>query len=362
MPLTERDYDLLSLYIDDALTPPERRAVESRLASDAEYRAELDALRQTIALVKSLPEMVAPRDLRLTPKMAADVLAELKAAQPAPRPRRTVIQTLTTFAAAAASLVLVLAGALTLMRPGTIDQPATVAVADVMLTEEISTETPTLKLDEDTSTGMLLPQATPMPYATGGFGGDVDPAADTAMMQEAAPTGEMDLFSAVPAPVTAAGEEPPTEVQEEQEAPGDAAGSAAFMSIASATAPATSTLSFPGAVGRTDVTATPDAETANRTMAMPPSTFVAATPSPAATEAALAEMAVLPTMTLESAAEVIETVVADAGDDRAAQDEAQNLEEAAPITEPSSPILGFALVIAGIALGVVALILMVRTG
>ena len=82
MPLTERDYDLLSLYIDDALTPPERRAIESRLASDAEFRAELDALRQTIALVKSLPEMVAPRDLRLTPKMAAEVLAELKAAAP----------------------------------------------------------------------------------------------------------------------------------------------------------------------------------------------------------------------------------------------------------------------------------------
>jgi hypothetical protein len=110
-----------------------------------------------------------------------------------------------------------------------------------------------------------------------------------------------------------------------------------------------------------EVTPTQDPETANRTMAMPPSTFVPnATAQP--TEAALVEMATVPTMTLEPAAEVIETVVAEAGDDRAAQDEAQELEEAAPITEPSSPILGFALVIAGIALGVVALILMVRTG
>jgi hypothetical protein len=264
---------------------------------------------------------------------------------------------LTTFAAAAASLVLVLAGALTLMRPGMVDQPATVAVADVMLTEESSTETPTLKLDEDTSTGMLLPQATPMPYATGGFGGDVDPAADTAMMQEAAPTGEVDLFSAVPAPVIEAGDQPPTDAQEELEAPGDAADSAAFMSAASPTAAPSTTLAFPGAVGRIAATATGEASAENRALTMPP-----ATPSPALTEVALAEMAVLPTMTLESAAQMIETVVAESGDDRAAQDEAQDLEEAAPITEPSSPILGFALVIAGIALGVVALIMVVRTG
>jgi hypothetical protein len=73
-------------------------------------------------------------------------------------------------------------------------------------------------------------------------------------------------------------------------------------------------------------------------------------------------MVAVPTMTAEPAAEVIETVVADTGDDRDAQDEAQDLTERAPITETSSPILGFALVIAGIALGVVALIMVVRTG
>jgi hypothetical protein len=290
--------------------------------------------------------------------MAAEVLAELKAAAPVRKPRPTIIYRLTTFAAAAASLVLVFAGALTLLQQNRPQQ--TMAVADVMLTEETSTETPTLKLDEDTSTGMVMPQATPMPYATGGFGGGtIDPAADTTMMQEAAPTSEMDLFSAVPAPVTAAGEEPPTEVQEEQEAPGDAA---TFMAAASPTAVATTTLAFPGAVGRTDLTAvavTEEAGPGSRTFSVAPPATLALTPAP--TEAALAEMSMLPTMTVEPAARMIETAVADSGDDRVAQEEAQDLTERAPVTEPSSPVLGFALVIAGIALGVAALIMMMRT-
>lgn len=352
MPLTERDYDLLSLYIDDALTPPERRAVESRLASDIELRAELDALRQTIALLKSLPEMVAPRDLRLTPKIAADSLAELKSAQPAARPRRTVVQMLTTFAAAAASLVLVLAGALTLMQPqmptGT---SATVAVADVMLTEKISTETPILETDADTSTGMILRQATLVPDATDGFGGAVDPMMDMAEM-EMDSTGVTDIFSAVPAPVVAPQDEPPGTVQEEAEAPGDSA----FMP-GTPRPPMTPTLSAVGSVGHLELTATEDAGLSSRTFAVAPPGALDVTP--ALTEGALAEMS-MPPATLDSAAEIIETAVADTEEDRAVQNEAVEQAEAAPITEPSSPILGFGLIIVGIALGVVALIMVVR--
>lgn len=365
MPLTERDYDLLSLYIDDALTPPERRAIESRLASDAEFRAELDALRQTIALVKSLPEMVAPRDLRLTPKMAADVLAELKAAQPVRKTRPTLIYRLTTIAAAAASLVLVLAGALTLLQPGmsqrpamTADTGATVAVAELIQTEEVSTETPTLKTDDDgTSMGLMLPQGTLEPFATGGFGGAGEQTTDTAMMQEAA-TGEPDVAfqSAVPAPVMTDSEEPPAIMMEEMEAPGDAADETGAANSPAPTATFASTLAAVGSVGRIDLAATEDAFAANRAFAATlPGTLLPAT-------SAIPTQAALPMMTPEPAPRALETVVADTGDDRAAQDNPQDLVERAPITETSSPILGFALVIAGLALGVVALIMVVRTG
>ena len=368
MPLTERDYDLLSLYIDDALTPPERRAVESRLASDAEFRAELDALRQTIALVKSLPEMVAPRDLRLTPKMAAAVMAELKAAQPTAKKRSSIVYRLTTFAAAAASLVLVLAGALTLLQPqmqtGT---SATVAVADVMLV----TETPTgtlpsrTKTDETaTSTGVIILDGTLMPYATGGFGGGADDPANTTLMHaEPIATLENDPFSAMPAPVVAPEDAPPGILQEEAEAPGDAA-DAAFMTAPSATAAATATLVFPGAVENMETSATEDIDSASRTFALPPGTPTAAgTPAPTDTEVLeMAGMAAEPTMTLEPAAEVIETVVADVEDDRDAQADTRDLTEAAPITETSSPLLGILLIIMGLSLGVVALVMVLRGG
>ena len=60
------DVERLTLWVDDQLDweAIDDSAVESRLAADAELRAELEALRRTIALVRTMPEMVAPRDLR----------------------------------------------------------------------------------------------------------------------------------------------------------------------------------------------------------------------------------------------------------------------------------------------------------
>lgn len=186
MPLTDRDYDLISLYIDDALTPTERRAVESRLATDAAFRAEHEAIRQTIQLIKAMPEMIAPRDLRLTPEMAADILAEPR---PAPAVRRATptrsLRMWTTFASAAASLVLVLAGALTLLRPPV---PETNIMSVAMVSDvpdersRTAASTPTEKLDEGFTLGAVSqPAATMMPYElagtpppTGGMGSGVD--------------------------------------------------------------------------------------------------------------------------------------------------------------------------------------------
>lgn len=118
MPLNDRDYDLLSLYINDALTPDEQRDVESRLASDAEMREELAALRQTVSLINGMPEMVALRDLRLSPAMVADTLAGYAEPRPVVRTRVSAMRILTNFAAAAASFVLVMAGVFTLTQPG----------------------------------------------------------------------------------------------------------------------------------------------------------------------------------------------------------------------------------------------------
>lgn len=63
--LTDLDYDLLSAYIDDALTESERTALELRLQSEPELRSELDELRATVTLLNNLPTLKAPRDFTL---------------------------------------------------------------------------------------------------------------------------------------------------------------------------------------------------------------------------------------------------------------------------------------------------------
>jgi hypothetical protein len=68
--LTDLDYDLLSAYIDDALTESERTALESRLQSEPELRGELDELRATVTLLNNLPTLKAPRDFTLDARYA----------------------------------------------------------------------------------------------------------------------------------------------------------------------------------------------------------------------------------------------------------------------------------------------------
>lgn len=63
-------YDLLSAYLDDAVTEPERAQVEQAVAKSPETAAELESLRQTVALLAELPPMPAPRPFTLS---AADV-------------------------------------------------------------------------------------------------------------------------------------------------------------------------------------------------------------------------------------------------------------------------------------------------
>ena len=68
--LTDQDYELLSAYIDDALTEGERATLDGRLRAETELRRELEALRGTVALLNALPARKAPRDFTLDARMA----------------------------------------------------------------------------------------------------------------------------------------------------------------------------------------------------------------------------------------------------------------------------------------------------
>jgi len=95
--------ELLSAYLDDQLSTEERARLEAQLATDPALRAELDALRQTVALVHDLPPVPLPRNfiLPVQPRPAPSI-----------QPRRTWVAPLMTAATALAALlfVIVLAG------------------------------------------------------------------------------------------------------------------------------------------------------------------------------------------------------------------------------------------------------------
>jgi anti-sigma factor RsiW len=73
-----RDFDLvpdmLSGYLDDELTAPERAAVEARLSVSAEWRDELEEVRAARDAVRSLPARDAPEGFwtRVTTAVEAD--------------------------------------------------------------------------------------------------------------------------------------------------------------------------------------------------------------------------------------------------------------------------------------------------
>ncbi|MCK6578503.1 MAG: hypothetical protein L6Q98_10405 [Anaerolineae bacterium] len=101
---TQDDLELLNAYIDGALNDQERAALDARLQDEPALRREYESLRATAELLRALPTLRSPRDLTLT-----------RAAARSARVYRLPTAAIS-FASAAASILLILAG-LTVMRP-----------------------------------------------------------------------------------------------------------------------------------------------------------------------------------------------------------------------------------------------------
>lgn len=63
--ISEQDFELLSAYVDGELSEAERAALEARLHAEADLRRELAALYLTLAMVKQLPTLSAPRNFTI---------------------------------------------------------------------------------------------------------------------------------------------------------------------------------------------------------------------------------------------------------------------------------------------------------
>lgn len=66
-----RDLELLSAYLDGALSPEQVARLELQLKTDPQLRAEFEALQQTRALLRQMPRRRAPRNFTLSPRQVA---------------------------------------------------------------------------------------------------------------------------------------------------------------------------------------------------------------------------------------------------------------------------------------------------
>lgn len=185
-----RELNILSAYLDNALSPRDKKKFEVRLAKEPELQQKLENLRRTKHVLSWLPRLHAPRNFTLT----LDMVAERK-------PRRQPLQAgLRLASALAAVLLVVLFGVEFIL--GEIRQP-----------EMLAAEAPALEVMEAARAPM---EETPVPLiqwepsgqgggAAGGIGGEGDdiiiieePVEEPVMELEAAPEEESPEIEALP--------------------------------------------------------------------------------------------------------------------------------------------------------------------
>lgn len=164
--------ELLSAYLDDEVSAQERAQIERALAQDPDTAWRLNALRQTVALVKELPRLTLPRSFTLS---EADIAPRAQTSARAPWWRPLLAPLLLRNATAIAALlfaVLMLGDlaprlaspaappqAVMLKAPAMEDADATPAPSDV--TARSAAPQPTGQPDAIAAQTTPLPEATP---------------------------------------------------------------------------------------------------------------------------------------------------------------------------------------------------------
>ncbi len=201
MPLPPEEFELLSAYLDNALTTRQRQALEARLAASPELRAQLDDLRAVRAMLRAAPALKPPRDFRLDPA---------RYARRAWWSRLDILRLTSALSAAAAVLLL----ALGIVLSGT---PSAPSDGIALQATDLSTPTTTMRMPAPTPT-------VPMPAAAP-FMATVAPlAANATEMFTATPEVAMEAArlmatEAAPEGVSAAATETPDMPEQAQVAP-----------------------------------------------------------------------------------------------------------------------------------------------
>jgi len=88
--LSDRDYELISAYLDGEVDIRQKKVIENRLAQDAQFKSAYEQLFRTRRLMRSQPLLRAPRNYTLSPKMLSTSQTSPKALLPFPLLLRTV--------------------------------------------------------------------------------------------------------------------------------------------------------------------------------------------------------------------------------------------------------------------------------
>lgn len=193
---TPDDFDLLSAYLDEALSARQSEALEARLAESAELRAQLDDLRAMRALLRRAPVLQPPRDFRLDPAMYA---------RTAWWSRLGVLRVASAVSAAAAVLLIVF-GVLLGNLPSAPAQPVALQATEAPIGTPISLQaadlpTPTLEV--------VAPAAAPPMIAPFAFTATPDVASEAGLMMATEAPQEMAEMLPRAMPTVAVAEAPP---------------------------------------------------------------------------------------------------------------------------------------------------------
>lgn len=169
--MNDADLELLSAYLDDALSPEERAVVASRLLTEPTLQEALNQLAQTKYWIRNLPELRPPRSYVLTPTQAKAL---------AGRTRRRATAPWTTWISAAAAAILIIAGVLQFIEvPDQAGAPSAVSGVASVPTEAASAAKPPTETPTPLATRAIGTATQPLPLAT--------PAAELQMDAAASP-------------------------------------------------------------------------------------------------------------------------------------------------------------------------------
>lgn len=135
MPLTEEEKAELVAYLDGELDDDRTQAIETRLATDPDARAELDALKQTWGMLDFLPKASpSPNFTNKTMELLTKEGGPAPKTQPMPRPRSSATVAV---GWAAAVLVAACVGYVAVMNYWPTPQPDPIPDADLPVMQHL---------------------------------------------------------------------------------------------------------------------------------------------------------------------------------------------------------------------------------